>query len=386
LTILPIFFYSCVGLGSDIVFVCYKRQGKWQGNKVPINHVLRIKKIFKLSMLSVHIRRVARLGIKRPYTCLSRQNKQLFAEHVEVDRDRVLIQGVQTRSQKSRGCSSIPSGIENIQYDRDVGIVTHNNQQYQTVIGLEIHAQLKISTKLFSLSATKHSRDDSTPNSLVHPFDMGYPGALPLLSPKAVQAAVLAAKALNCTIHPISRFERKHYHYPDLPLGYQVTQQRWPIASNGNLSFRLGWNSQQRKRLEEENKQVSPRYEVGVERIQIEQDTGKTSTNESCSLIDLNRAGCALIEVVFRPDLRSAHQAAACVASLQQLLRHVGVCDGKMEEGSLRCDLNVSIAPVESVMEEWAPANPDDSFNLPPNCGKRVEVKNLNSIRQGATL
>jgi aspartyl-tRNA(Asn)/glutamyl-tRNA(Gln) amidotransferase subunit B len=320
-----------------------------------------------------------------------------------------------------RGLSGVAQNkCRTVEYDRDTGIATvvassfedEAKKQFQTVIGLEIHAQLSSPTKLFSMAPTRHDLDvleavsSATPNALVHAFDMGYPGSLPVLSTEAVQAAVLAAKAMNCTIHPTSRFERKHYHYPDLPCGYQVTQQRWPIASEGVLRCRLAWNIQQKKRLEAKIKKALEKNErsskdkpisskddndsffcVGIERIQIEQDTGKTTNapRTTTSLIDLNRAGCALIEVVSRPDIRSAHQAAAFVATLQQLLHHLDVCDGKMQDGSLRCDVNVSIAPLDGDHATDVSCKEADAFSLalPPFCGKRVEVKNLNSIRQG---
>ncbi|EED92169.1 glutamyl-trna amidotransferase, partial [Thalassiosira pseudonana CCMP1335] len=219
---------------------------------------------------------------------------------------------------------------------------------YQTIIGIEIHAQLSIPTKLFSSAPTRHNPSFGVnathpANTLVHAYDIAYPGTLPSLSQSAVKASVLSAAALGCTVHRESRFERKHYFYPDLPLGYQITQQQWPLASDGLVTFEPYSNSQMQLR---------------IERIQIEQDTGKTTNH---SYIDYNRAGCALIEIVSHPDLRSAHEAAGVVEKIRKLLKHVGSCDGRMEEGSLRCDLN----------EE-----------LPPDTGHRVEVKNLNSLRQ----
>uniref|UniRef100_A0A7S2UU37 Glutamyl-tRNA(Gln) amidotransferase subunit B, mitochondrial n=1 Tax=Attheya septentrionalis TaxID=420275 RepID=A0A7S2UU37_9STRA len=310
---------------------------------------------------------------------------------------------------------------------------------FQTVIGLEIHAQLKVPSKLFSSAhSTSHTSGVQTmmprPNDVgrnrVAPLDVAYPGWLPILAQETVQAAVLSAAALQCHFPPWSKFERKHYFYPDLPQGYQITQQRWPLATHGTLLCRpyniplsispttsnnnnnttknnkkpqqpqrnrgqsqpqIIPNEQQQQQQEQEQSQEDaiPRMvQVNIDRIQLEQDTGKSTSSSvtSTSLLDMNRAGCALVEVVFCPDLRSSHDAAAVVLEVQRLLRHVGTCDGKLEQGSLRCDLNVSIAPL-------SPSNPNDAnmlddddnpfaHQLPPGTGHRVEVKNLNSIRQ----
>ena len=350
-----------------------------------------------------------------------------------------------------------------LSYDRDTGIVwetstststsdSSSKQQpsqtkkpiYQTIIGIEIHAQLSIPTKLFSSAPTRHNpayKDKPTiaiaSNTHVHPYDLAYPGTLPTLSLSAVKASILSAAALNCNIHRTSRFERKHYFYPDLPSGYQITQQRWPLASDGLVTFMPYYNEQvqvqpkkgkkkkkQRRRggkedsaKEEGNdddssatqaKLFEPQLtQLRIERIQIEQDTGKTTTHIipsnhdngqattiTQSHIDYNRAGCALIEIVSHPDLRSAHEAAGVVENIRKLLRHVGSCDGRMEEGSLRCDVNVSVAPIPILPSEEEDAS-ESSYSaslwstitksrevLPPGNGQRVEVKNLNSLRQ----
>lgn len=255
--------------------------------------------------------------------------------------------------------------------DSNTGIVSSNEKgspSFQTVIGLEIHAQLNIPTKLFS-SCPRPTSTFAKPNSYIRPFDVSVPGFLPRLSREAVHAAVLSAAALNCEIPRISRFERKHYFYADLPLGYQITQQRWPLAREGVLLC------QNKSRKKGEKHILDSSFSPRIERIQLEQDTGKTimmtrKDGTIDSLVDFNRAGCALIEIVFYPDLRSSIQAATTVETLRTLLRHIGTCDGKMEEGSLRCDLNVSIAPVHG------------DGDILERTGKRVEVKNLNSLRQ----
>ena len=247
--------------------------------------------------------------------------------------------------------------------------------RFQTVIGLEIHAQLNIATKLFS-GCPRPTSTFAKPNSHVWPLDVGVPGFLPQLSQEAVQAAVLSAAATKCHIPPMSRFERKHYFYADLPLGYQVTQQRWPLARDGVLHCRMPTTKKNKK---SNNTTTPTTFSARIERIQLEQDTGKTilmprHDGTVDSLVDFNRAGCALIEIVFYPDLRSSIQAATAVETLRTLLQHVGTCTGKMEDGSLRCDLNISIAPLLD--------HDDDHNTLLERTGNRVEVKNLNSLRQ----
>jgi aspartyl-tRNA(Asn)/glutamyl-tRNA(Gln) amidotransferase subunit B len=259
--------------------------------------------------------------------------------------------------------------------DLETGLISSKKKDtplFQTIIGLEIHAQLDISTKLLSGSNLPKSVFQA-PNTCVWPFDVATPGFLPRLSREAVHAAVLTAAATKCNIPYISRFERKHYFYADSPLGYQVTQQRWPLAKDGVLVCRKEPKGKKKKKTTADHDEFS----VRIERIQLEQDTGKTimttRQGETESLVDFNRAGSALIEIVFHPDLRSASDAATTVETLRNLLRHIGACDGKMEEGSLRCDLNVSIAPVYVSEEE---------VDLLEYAGNRVEVKNLNSLRQ----
>jgi aspartyl-tRNA(Asn)/glutamyl-tRNA(Gln) amidotransferase subunit B len=272
----------------------------------------------------------------------------------------------------------------------ETGIISHGNKPlFQTIIGMEIHAQLDIPTKLFS-SAPKVDTLSTPPNSTaVWPLDVAVPGVLPRTSLEAVQAALLTAAACNCQIPNSSRFERKHYAYADLPLGYQVTQQRWPIATNGVLKCR-------RRTMDRKKKQQESFLSVGIDRIQLEQDTGKTiavTRRETApdgtefvlteSLVDFNRAGCALVEIVFNPDIRSANDAASVLSTLRDTMRYIGTCDGRMEEGSLRCDLNISIAPI-NFDENDENRDLDNPFqdSLPPGTGNRVEVKNLNSIKQ----
>jgi len=343
----------------------------------------------------------------------------------------------------SSSSPTISTTSSSLHYDRDTGIIWEKTLSlsdiqkkpiYQTIIGIEIHAQLSIPTKLFSSAPTRHcettknkniNTSSTLPNTNVHPYDIAYPGTLPSSpSIQAVQSSILASATLNCNINKISRFERKHYFYPDLPTGYQITQQRWPLASDGMLKFmptssnvdvsdrKVGKKKRRRRggssndndvnvdqKQMQDNKSssttnINEPLELRIERIQLEQDTGKTTTHTirngddntmiTKSYIDYNRAGSALIEIVSHPDLRSAHEASGAVEHIRKLLKHVGSCDGRMEEGSLRCDLNVSIAPLldDERNEDTTNSNIDDRQELPLNTGERVEVKNLNSLRQ----
>lgn len=271
--------------------------------------------------------------------------------------------------------------------DSVTGVISsQGTPHFQTLIGLEVHAQLDVSTKLFSgcpvASSSSSSKFHQKPNTLVWPLDVGVPGVLPRLSQEAVQKAILAAAATKCELPPVSRFERKHYFYADSPLGYQVTQQRWPLAREGRLECRRS-SGNQKKRKQKADAVDDNIFTTRIERIQLEQDTGKTivmtnpATKRKESLVDFNRAGMALIEIVFYPDLRSSTEASTAVETLRLLLKHIGACDGKMEEGSLRCDLNVSIAPYLTVDGATT-----DGQDILKRAGNRVEVKNLNSIRQ----
>ncbi|XP_023262077.1 glutamyl-tRNA(Gln) amidotransferase subunit B, mitochondrial [Seriola lalandi dorsalis] len=225
-------------------------------------------------------------------------------------------------------------------------------QQLVGVVGLEIHAQINSNTKLFSGSPVRFS---SPPNSLVSFFDGSLPGTLPVLNRRCVEAAVMTGLALNCTINRKSVFDRKHYFYADLPAGYQITQQRRPIAIDGILTYSL---------LGGKRSEVI-RKTVNIKQIQLEQDSGKSLHDDvrSQTLIDLNRAGVGLMELVMEPDMSCGEEAAAAVRELQLILQALGTCQGNMSEGQLRVDANVSI---------HRPGEP---------LGIRTEVKNINSIR-----
>ncbi|CAL8331330.1 unnamed protein product [Lota lota] len=221
------------------------------------------------------------------------------------------------------------------------------------VVGLEIHAQIQSNTKLFSASKVGFS---APPNSLVSFFDASLPGTLPVLNRRCVEAAVMTALALNCTINNTSFFDRKHYFYADLPAGYQITQQRRAVAVDGQLAYSLLGG---RKRNQIQSKTVR------IKQIQLEQDSGKSLHDDqrSQTLIDLNRAGVGLMELVMEPDMSCGEEAAAAVRELQLVLQALGTCQGNMSEGQLRVDANVSVhRPGEAL-------------------GIRTEVKNINSAR-----
>ncbi len=217
---------------------------------------------------------------------------------------------------------------------------------YETVIGLEVHAQLLTASKLFCSSSTAFG---ATPNSHLSPVTLGLPGALPVINRHAVELAARAALALGCTVHERSVFARKNYFYPDLPKGYQISQYEEPLATDGCLEVEVDGRARR----------------VGIVRVHMEEDAGKNTHGlGGDSVVDLNRAGVPLIEIVSAPDLRSSAEAAAYLRALREILMFLGVNDGNLEEGSLRCDANVSIRPAGQ-----------------QRLGTRCELKNLNSFR-----
>uniref|UniRef100_A0A1A8PKR0 Glutamyl-tRNA(Gln) amidotransferase subunit B, mitochondrial n=1 Tax=Nothobranchius rachovii TaxID=451742 RepID=A0A1A8PKR0_9TELE len=221
------------------------------------------------------------------------------------------------------------------------------------VVGLEIHAQISSNSKLFSGSPVCFS---APPNSQVSFFDASLPGTLPVLNRRCVEAAVMTGLAFNCTINKKSLFDRKHYFYSDLPAGYQITQQRRPVAVDGVLTYSF---------LGGKKRSQVVRKHVQIKQIQLEQDSGKSLHDDvhSQTLIDLNRAGVGLMELVMEPDMSCGEEAAAAVRELQLILQALGTCQGNMSEGQLRVDANVSV---------HRPGEP---------LGVRTEVKNINSIR-----
>ncbi|MEI7590810.1 MAG: Asp-tRNA(Asn)/Glu-tRNA(Gln) amidotransferase subunit GatB [Deltaproteobacteria bacterium] len=219
--------------------------------------------------------------------------------------------------------------------------------EFTTVIGLEVHAQLLTKSKIFCSCSTTFG---ATPNSHTCPVCLGMPGVLPVLNKKVVEYAMKMAIATNCRINAESSYARKNYFYPDLPKAYQISQYAYPLAEHGYLDIEV----------EEQSKRI------GITRIHMEEDAGKLMHDERnpVSFVDLNRTGVPLIEIVSEPDMRSAEEAGAYLRALHEILVYLEICDGNMEEGSFRCDANVSIMPVGS-----------DTF------GTRAELKNMNSFR-----
>lgn len=220
--------------------------------------------------------------------------------------------------------------------------------KYQVVIGLEVHAQLQTETKIYTSDSSIFGSD---PNTNVSVITLGHPGTLPKLNKKVVEYAIKMGLACNCSISRVNIFDRKNYFYPDLPKGYQITQDRTPICIGGEIT-------------------ISPRNaedrSVRLNRIHIEEDAGKSLhlDGETETLVDFNRAGVPLIEIVTEPDMHTPEEANAFLAEVRRMVRYLDICDGNMEEGSVRCDANVSIR-LKGASE----------------LGKKVEVKNMNSMR-----
>ena len=219
--------------------------------------------------------------------------------------------------------------------------------QWETVIGLEVHAQVVSKAKLFSGAATEFGAE---PNTQVSPVDAAFPGMLPVINRFCVEQAVKTGLGLDAEIRLESVFDRKNYFYPDLPPGYQISQYQQPVVGRGKVVLDMPDGTTR---------------EIGITRLHLEQDAGKSLHDQhpTLSYVDLNRAGIALMEIVSEPDLRSAEEAGIYLRKLRSILRYLGTCDGNMEEGSLRCDCNVSVR------------RPGEPY------GTRCEIKNLNSIR-----
>ncbi|MCL6449526.1 MAG: Asp-tRNA(Asn)/Glu-tRNA(Gln) amidotransferase subunit GatB [Armatimonadetes bacterium] len=221
---------------------------------------------------------------------------------------------------------------------------------YEAVIGLEVHVELKTKTKIFCPSTTEFG---GAPNTHTCPVCLGLPGVLPVLNKKVLEYAIRAALALNCEIAEFSKFDRKNYYYPDMPKNYQISQYDLPLAKNGYLDIEVDGRTRR----------------IGITRLHMEEDTGKlvhqgTITTTPYSLVDYNRAGVPLIEIVSEPDLRSPEEARIYMEKLRSIIQYTGVSDCKMEEGSLRCDANVSVRPKGS-----------------PEFGTKTEIKNMNSFK-----
>src|SRR3954469_25602891 len=218
---------------------------------------------------------------------------------------------------------------------------------WEIVIGLEVHAQVMARAKLFSGAATAFG---AAPNSQVSTVDAAFPGVLPVINRHCVEQAVRTGLGLEAEINLFSVFDRKNYFYPDLPAGYQISQYQQPIVGRGRVVLDMADGSAR---------------EIGITRLHLDQDAGKSLHDQhpTQTYVDLNRAGIGLMEIVSEPDLRSAEEAGLYLRKLRSILRYLGTCDGNMEEGSLRCDCNVSVR------------RPGEPY------GTRCEIKNLNSVR-----
>ena len=219
--------------------------------------------------------------------------------------------------------------------------------KWEVVIGLEVHAQVTSNSKLFSGSSTKFGAEPNTQVSLV---DSAFPGMLPVINEYCVKQAVKTGLGLNAKINPYSVFDRKNYFYADLPQGYQISQFKHPIVGEGEITLDLPNGSKK----------------VGIERLHLEQDAGKSihDLDPSNTFVDLNRSGVALMEIVSKPDMRSPDEVNAYVKKLRSIMRYLGTCDGNMQEGSLRADVNVSVRKEGD-----------------KKLGTRCEIKNVNSIK-----
>lgn len=219
--------------------------------------------------------------------------------------------------------------------------------EFEPVIGLEVHLQLNTASKAFSGASPDFG---AAPNSHVDCLTLGLPGTLPVLNKRVVEFAIMMGIATNCEIRRLNRFARKHYFYPDLPKGYQISQYDEPICERGKLEISL----------------KDATRTIGIKRIHMEEDAGKNihDGKSGASLVDLNRAGVALLEIVSEPDIRTPAEAAAYLKTIRQIARYLGISDGNMEEGSLRCDANISLRPVGQM-----------------KFGTRTEIKNINSFK-----
>jgi aspartyl-tRNA(Asn)/glutamyl-tRNA(Gln) amidotransferase subunit B len=223
--------------------------------------------------------------------------------------------------------------------------------KYQLIIGLEVHAQLQTESKIFASDATIYG---NSPNTQISVITLGHPGTLPKLNKKAIEYAIKMGLACDCEITRSTSFDRKNYFYPDLPKGYQITQDKAPICVGGTVPIKLADGSTKN---------------VQLNRIHLEEDAGKSIhlVGEEDTLVDFNRAGTALIEIVTEPDMQSTDEAYAFLVEIKKLVQYLDICDGNMEEGSLRCDANVSVM-----------------LKGTTKFGKKVEVKNMNSFRNVA--
>ncbi len=226
-------------------------------------------------------------------------------------------------------------------------IISRNNNNYEVVIGLEVHAQVTSNSKLFSSSSTKFGAEPNTQVSLV---DAAFPGMLPVINEFCIKQAIKTGIGLKAKINNKTVFDRKNYFYADLPQGYQISQYKYPIVGEGKVLLDMPYGQK----------------EIGIERLHLEQDAGKSihDIDPDSTMVDLNRSGVALMEIVSKPDLSSPDEVNVYIKKLRSIMRYLGTCDGNMQEGSLRADVNVSVKK-----------KGDEKL------GTRCEIKNVNSIK-----
>ena len=236
-------------------------------------------------------------------------------------------------------------------------LIKGNKHSWEVILGLEVHAQISSKSKLFSSSSTKYGAE---PNSQVSLVDAGMPGALPVINKYCIEQAIKTGLGLNAVINKKSIFDRKNYFYPDLPQGYQISQLYHPLVGRGQITINI------------KNKTRN----IGIERIHVEQDAGKSihDMDPNLSFIDLNRTGIGLMEIVSLPHIRSSDEATTYLNKLRQILQYLDTCDGNMQEGSLRADVNVSVLKKGNYEKYFE--TKDLSY-----LGTRCEIKNMNSIR-----
>jgi len=235
------------------------------------------------------------------------------------------------------------TAVNNLTFDTDM--------EYEAVIGLEVHVQLDTNSKMFTRVGTGFGKP---PNTLTNPVVLGLPGALPVMNREAIEKSIKVGLLLNCKIAEVCKWDRKNYFYPDMPKNYQISQFDQPICEGGEVEIEMPGESPS---------EIGPHRTVQLTRIHLEEDVGKLTHYETDSLVDYNRAGCPLLEIVSEPDLFSPEEVFAYLTSLRNSLVSAEISDCDMEKGQLRCDANISVRPVGST-----------------TLGTKVEIKNLNTI------
>ncbi|MDE2188772.1 MAG: hypothetical protein KGJ35_03545, partial [Patescibacteria group bacterium] len=252
-------------------------------------------------------------------------------------------------------------------------------------IGLEIHAELKTASKMFC--RCKNDPNEAKPNINICPICLGHPGTLPVLNHEAIRHVIMVGRAIGGTIADYTEWDRKNYFYPDIPKGYQISQYKYPLVSGGMISVQIQGQTSANTRSDLCKYKVGPCTDIAITRLHLEEDTASSihDAHDTHSLVDFNRSGVPLLELVTEPVIHSAGEAAAFAKELQLLLRTLGVAEANMEKGEMRVEANVSVAEVESTESKVGSKDKEDSglgahdFRL-KKLGTKTEVKNLNSF------